>query len=223
MVDSTTGFSINGVPIGTYIQQGTNSGILTNLFVTQPFIYVFIITNAAGVASNYNGLYYPLMSNFTNNTAWWTNSTSGWSWYYTNNIAYLATNPAYLSGPLVYTNNSNAGYGAFQRAYSAGTPTNQPFAYGNFWTALPLLGVISTNGIQTLISNTVGPAAVTIGASPFTWTNPYSVNIQLSWAGGVTNFSVNGSSWFAPYVVLQPGEWATWAYTSAPSASWKPF
>jgi len=98
--------------------------------------------------------------------------------------------------------------------------------FGNFTTS------IATNGFASYNSNLVAPVTVTgIGASPFSYTNTATYNLQvfIDANGGTLTVSMNGTQTFSGAsqdhsIMLQPNEYVTLSWTgSAPSAKTHPF
>lgn len=88
----------------------------------------------------------------------------------------------------------------------------------------------ATNGVASYGSNQLAVTSITVGASPFNWTNTTTKNVFVfTYGGEISDFKINGSTVGdnennvpnpAP---LQPGEWATVTYNIAPTMKWKPF
>lgn len=90
--------------------------------------------------------------------------------------------------------------------------------------------VSSDKGYVSLASNLVPPASVTVGASPFAWTNTTAVNVNVFVGGASTGtVAINGTAVFNPIcpgtatVPLQPGEYLTLTYSGSPTMAFKPF
>lgn len=91
--------------------------------------------------------------------------------------------------------------------------------------------VIGTNGVLSLRSNLVAPTAITVGASPFSWTNTLGVNVYAfldASAATISGVSLNGQQILGGItggatLPLQNGEYFTITYTVAPTARWKPY
>lgn len=87
--------------------------------------------------------------------------------------------------------------------------------------------VTATNGVATFNNNKAAPTTITVGASPFSYTNTGTVDGRLV-IDGATAFS---ATWNATTVqsslaggltlILQPGEWSTVTYTVAPGMFFK--
>lgn len=86
------------------------------------------------------------------------------------------------------------------------------------------------NGIATYARNQQAPANINVTASPFSWTNPsdYTINVFIG-GGTVSAISLNGGSLASGLslsglstVSLQPDEWVTVTYSSAPTVKVKP-
>ena len=88
-----------------------------------------------------------------------------------------------------------------------------------------------TNGAGSKMSNTLAAASISVGSSPFSWTNNILQNVTVYVGGGiVTAISINGSSLATGLTMagvssflLQTNESVTVSYTSSPNIFWKPF
>jgi len=86
-----------------------------------------------------------------------------------------------------------------------------------------------TNGLTSLRNNLAAPVPVTIGKSPFSWTNNTGANIFVFVDGGSGSaIQINGTTVFQTFtgghtIPLQPKEYVTLIYGTAPkSMFWKP-
>lgn len=88
-------------------------------------------------------------------------------------------------------------------------------------------------GISTFNANTSAPTAITVGASPFSWTNnvsgPATVTVYIA-GGTASEIDLNGTALGTGLtlsgletVLLQPNEWVTVTYTVAPAMKYKQF
>lgn len=87
-----------------------------------------------------------------------------------------------------------------------------------------------TAGVGSYSSNLLAWASITVGSSPFSWTNTTTKNVfvGLDAAVAITSATVNGSGLFGAQtdalIPLQPGEYTTVTYPAgAPTMRWKPF
>lgn len=111
--------------------------------------------------------------------------------------------------------------------------TMQHSGTSNIWTKGGHIatGTISaTNGFASYSSNLLASTSITVGASPFLWTNSLTKNVVVYVDGVSVTGTVgrNGSTVFGTIgqntVILQPGEWATVTYTlGSPTATFHPF
>lgn len=89
--------------------------------------------------------------------------------------------------------------------------------------------IITTNGVASLKSNGAAPTSISVTASPFTFTAPAGVNIQVYIDGGTGTFiAKNGTTIFTSLlgghtVGLQAGETVSITYTVAPTMSYSFF
>jgi len=95
----------------------------------------------------------------------------------------------------------------------------------------------ATNGIASKAKNLTAPTSITVGSSPFNWTNSSATagggtnNVMVyidAFSGDVNSVSMNGgqiggSSPGVYSVPLQPGEYVTVDYAVAPAMKFKPF
>jgi len=87
---------------------------------------------------------------------------------------------------------------------------------------------VFTNGITSLKGNLAGPVAITLGKSPFSWTNTSGANVFVFIdGGGGSAIKVNGTTVFKTFIgghtiPLQPNEYVTLVYSTAPTGLfWK--
>jgi hypothetical protein len=86
----------------------------------------------------------------------------------------------------------------------------------------------ASKGVTSLASNSLPVVAITVGLSPFNWTNNSGKNIFVFIdRNSASTISVNGSKILSSTgdatIPLQNGEWVTVVYTNAPEMKWKPF
>ena len=123
-----------------------------------------------------------------------------------NNMAPMACSTNYIAGNGAYTQNFDDGTGAYliNRGKSS------------FCDRIQI-----TNGVATYQNKT--PVAVTVGASPFNFTNMTGANIECYFSGGTAySVSKNQSAVYSSlagnsYFVLQPTNFCTITYTVAPT------
>lgn len=92
-------------------------------------------------------------------------------------------------------------------------------------------GVIqATNGVASAVWNASALSTITVGASPFNWTNTTPVNVFVLMGGGtVSALSLNGTNFPSGFLTgpltlpLQPGQYISVSYSSAPTLFMKPF
>ena len=87
---------------------------------------------------------------------------------------------------------------------------------------------VFTNGIASFNNNLAPPTTITIGSSPFSWTNNTGANVFVFVDGGTGSaIRVNGTTVFQSFtgghtIPLQPREYVTLVYSAAPTGmSWK--
>ena len=95
----------------------------------------------------------------------------------------------------------------------------------------PVLTASHLTKFSTTTSNLSAPTVISVGSSPFNFTNTSGVNIFIFVSGGiVSSVAINGgvitpvltltSATTAP---LQPNEYVTVTYTSVPMMKYKPY
>jgi len=92
---------------------------------------------------------------------------------------------------------------------------------------------IAVNGFNSTASNSLAPSSITVGSSPFSFTNTQTKNITVyvDGNGGTAAIALNGTTIFTSHsggpdetVLLQTNEWVTVTYTVAtPIMQWHPF
>ena len=88
----------------------------------------------------------------------------------------------------------------------------------------------NSNGIYSALSKGAAPVSLVVGASPYTYTNPYNYNLMIYIAGGVvTALGYNGSTLASGLtlsgvvlVTLKPSEYVTVTYTTVPAMFFVP-
>lgn len=94
----------------------------------------------------------------------------------------------------------------------------------------------STNGLASFARNLLAPISITVGASPFNWTNSAAssgggTNTVVVYVDGLSvtgSLAQNGTTVFGSIgqntLIMQPGEYFTLTYTlGTPTATFKPF
>ncbi len=90
--------------------------------------------------------------------------------------------------------------------------------------------VAATGGFHSTKSNLSGPTTISVGASPFSWTNTVADNLFVFVAGGTASeIDINGTALGLGLsltgletIPLQTNEIVTITYTIAPTMKWKP-
>jgi len=141
------------------------------------------------------------------------------------------------TGPIVTTSYISAGAGQQISWNGRGTmlsPSTTRIQFlANGATAgaqIEALVSVTTNGFVSYISNKLAAATITVGASPFSWTNTSGANVHV-YVDGVSvtgTVGINGTTVFNTIgqntISLQNGEWTVITYTlGTPTATWKPF
>jgi len=90
---------------------------------------------------------------------------------------------------------------------------------------------ILTNSAASYRSNLLAATSISVGASPFNWTNTQTYNVNAFIGGGIVSaVSFNGGSVASGLtftgiaaIPLQPNEYVTVTYSSAPTMNWHPW
>lgn len=130
---------------------------------------------------------------------------------------------------LVDRNNSSSGI-AFRALANAAMGNIALFAVTTNGNAAVQNTVHSTNGVASYASAGAAPTSITVGASPFSWTNTSGMNVVV-YADGVSvtgTQGINGGTVFNTIgqntVVLGPADYTTITYTiGTPTATWRKF
>jgi len=152
------------------------------------------------------------------------------------------------AGVMLIDNGGSGSFSALQLggttgAFSALVTTNTSgiavkTATGAAFTNLTAQIITATAGFSSSARNLLAPIAITVGASPFNWTNSSAsagggtnnVQVFLDANGATTALAYNGTTIFSALisgdhsVIIQPGEWLTVTYSIAtPIMTFKPF
>lgn len=130
----------------------------------------------------------------------------------------------YRSSAGAFTFSTTAANFTFPTLSVTGTANNTNLWLNTAFTA--------TNGIGSYASNQLAITSITVGASPFSWTNTFNnknLQVFVDGTGVSVATAINGTTVFqaltgAAYpVIIQPGEWVTVTYSiGTPVMKWKP-
>jgi hypothetical protein len=136
---------------------------------------------------------------------------------------WLQWNNSYTGDGVFYRSGSKSGWFTWQRPVVSDAGGNVVNS-GNFTVSQNL---IALGGAASLASNTLPVTTISVGGSPFGWTNNTPRNVFVFVSGKTTSVAINGTTVFAPAsdatIPLQTNEWITVIFTHAPEMKWKPF
>jgi hypothetical protein len=150
--------------------------------------------------------------------------------YCLQNVSTGSSNTAigYIAGKNITTGGNNIDIGANVSGLSTDTNITR---IGNVQTDAYIAGNTHiTGGISTTSSNLLAVQTISVGGSPFSWTNTTTLNVNVFIGGATTSsLALNGTTIFGTLSVgtatvpLQPNEYFTLTYTGSPTALYKPW
>jgi len=253
--DTVGSVGLANLPTGVLTNnQSTVTTIKNDLLVTNGILHVPVSTSTTASITNDSGAGISLRNNQVDIFQSGANKVS----FGSSGLYYIYNSPIILglSSDLGISRNGAAGvmlvdgqnnsfsalqFGGGTGAYSALVTTNTSgiavkTATGAAFTNLTAQVITATAGFSSSARNLLAPIAITVGASPFNWTNSSAsagggTNIVEVYIDGVSvtgTVAINGTTVFNTIgqntIRLQPGEYTTITYTlGTPTATFKNF
>lgn len=234
-LSSTNGFFIytvtaNGNTNAFFVLTNTPSssltGIITTDHLTNDVAFLSVQNIFSGFSNSFKIVSAPAIS--MGGSIFITNNGNGGVRFYTTAAAASTTTKTLDVGANGVSMMDNSGSQTFNLS-GGSTAANHGLSFVN---TAKFGGVITTNGIASYSSNLLAWTSITVGGSPFSWTNTLIKNVfvAVDGAGVSVGASINGTSIYTALaggdfmLPIQPGEYATLTYTiGAPGAKFKPF